>query len=139
MSASWRLIEGRCGWLDALGGFRFWYVGDQSSLQGNQAAINDASTTLVNDFAQQLATSHSDLTALIRQNLNLDSLRGLNPPLPVPPLAAREPDKIRNAVQEIIQSQEVELAAAIRTNAQARVNQLKSGIATQVASSLTGA
>jgi outer membrane autotransporter protein len=139
LAASWRFIEGPRGWLDALGGFRFWYVGDQSSLQANQTAINNASTTLVNDFAQQLATSHSDLTALIRQNLNLDSLRGLNPPLPVPPLAAREPDKIRNAVQEIIQSQEAELAAAIRTNAQARVNQLKSGIATQVANSLTSA
>jgi hypothetical protein len=139
LAASWRLIEGPRGWLDALGGFRFWYIGSQSSLQADQAAINDASTTLVNDFAKQLATSHSDLTTLIRQNLNLDSLRGLNPPLPVPPLAAREPDKIRNAVQEIIQSQEAELAAAIRTNAQVRVNQLKSGIATQVANSLTSA
>jgi outer membrane autotransporter protein len=139
LAARWRLIEGPHGWLDALGGFRFWYVGDQTSLQANQTAINNASTTLVNDFAQQLATSHSDLTALIRQTLNLDSLRGLNPPLPVPPLAAREPGKIRNAVQQIIQSEEAELAAAIRTNAQARVNQLKSSIATRVANSLTRA
>jgi hypothetical protein len=139
LAAGWRLIDGPRGWLDALGGFRFWYIGTQSSLQANQTAINNASTTLVNDFAEQLATSHSDLTALIRQNLNLDALRGLNPPLPVPPLAAREPDKIRNAVQQIVQSQEAELAAAIRTNAQARVNQLKNTIATGVANSLTRA
>jgi hypothetical protein len=139
LAAGWRLIEGRHGWLDALGGFRFWYVGSQSSLQANQAAIDEASTNLVNLFAEQLTTPSSNLRNLIQENLNLNALNGRSPSLPVPPLADREPGKIRNAIQEIIQSQEPELVAAIRTNAQARVNQLKSGIATQVANSLTSA
>jgi hypothetical protein len=92
----------------------------------------------VDKFAEQLATPHSDLRGLILQNLNLKSLSGQNLPLPVPPLAAREPEKIRDAIQEIVQSQEPELVAAIRTNAQARINQLKSAIASQVANRLSG-
>jgi outer membrane autotransporter protein len=137
LAAGWRIIDGPHGWLDALGGFRFWYVGSQSTLQANQAAINNSSTMLVNQFAEQLTTPISNLRNLIQQNLNLDALKGRNPPLPVPPLADREADKIRNSVQAIIQSQESELAAAIRTNAQARVNQLKSALASQVANFLT--
>jgi outer membrane autotransporter protein len=137
--AGWRLIDGPHGWLNALGGFRFWYVGDQSSLQANQAAIDNASTMLVNDFAEQLATPVSNLRNLIQQNLNLNALKGRNPPLPVPPLANGEADKIRNAVQALIQSQEPALVAAIRTNAQARVNQLKSALAGQVANFLNRA
>src|SRR5271157_3776931 len=139
LGAGWRLIEGPHGWVDALGGFRFWYVGSQSSLQANQAAIDNASTMLVNQFAEQLTTPNSNLRNLINQNLNLDALKGRNPPLPVPPLADREADKIRNAVQTIIQSQEPELVAAIRTNAQARVDELKSALAGQVASFLNRA
>ena len=138
LAASWRLIEGPHGWLDALGGFRFWYIGSQTGLQANQEAINNASTLLVDKFAEQLATPHSDLRSLILENLNLKSLGEVNPPLPVPPLAAREPEKIRNAIQDIIQSQEPELVAAIRTNAQARLDQLKNALATRVANRLTG-
>jgi hypothetical protein len=91
----------------------------------------------VNDFAQQLATPNSDLRTLIRQNLDLSALKGVNPPLPVPPLFGREPDKIRNAVQQIIQSKQPKLAAAVRTGAQAQVNQLKAQLASQVAARLT--
>jgi hypothetical protein len=136
LAASWRLIEGPHGWLDALGGFRFFYIGDQTSLQANQDAINEASTLLVDRVAQQLATSQPDLRGLIRETLNLKSLGGLHPPLPVPPLAADKVETIRNAVQDLIQSEESELAAAIRTNAQARVNELKGEIATRVANRL---
>ena len=138
LAAGWRLIDGPHGWLDALGGFRFWYVGSQSSLQANQVAIDNASTRLVNQFAEQLTTPNSNLRNLIQQNLNLNALEGRNPPLPVPPLAHRQADKIRNGVQALIQSQEPELVAAIRTNAQGRVNQLKSALAGRVANFLTG-
>ncbi|MBV8351953.1 MAG: hypothetical protein JOZ21_06730, partial [Verrucomicrobia bacterium] len=47
-------------------------------------------------------------------------------------------DKIRNAVQDLIQSQESALVAAIRTNAQAQVNQLKSALSSRVADFLIG-
>jgi outer membrane autotransporter protein len=138
LAAGWRLIEGRHGWLDALGGFRFWYVGSQSSLQANQAAIDEASTNLVNLFAERLTTPNSNLRNLILQTLNLDALQGHSPSLPVPPLADREPDKIRNAVQALIQSQEPGLVAAIRTKAQAQITQLKTALASRIADYLTG-
>jgi len=139
LAVSWRLIEGPHGWLDLLGGFRYFYVGNQNTLQANQQAINESSTRLVDQFAQQLATPNSDLRTLIRQNLDLGALKGLNPPLPVPPLAGRQPDKIRNAIQQLIQNERPELAAAIRVGAQARVDQLKAQLATQVAGRLTKA
>ena len=53
------------------------------------------------------------------------------------PIAGQEPGKIRDAVQQLIANQDSELAAAIRTGAQARANQLKAQLAGQVANKLT--
>src|ERR1700674_1360007 len=124
---SWRVLEGSRGWLDLLGGFRYTYLGQQLGLQANNVAIGAASTQLVDQFAQQLTTPGSDLRTLVQQNIvdKLTSLNGHNPSLPVAPIAGTEPGKIRDAVQQLIQSQEPELAAAIRAAAQARVDQLK--------------
>jgi hypothetical protein len=137
--ASYRLIEGPRGWLDLLAGFRYTYLGEQVGLQANNLAINTASTQLVDQFAQQLATPNSDLRTLIQQNIvdKLTSLNGRNLPLPVAPIASQEPGKIRDAVQQLIQSQKPELAAAIRAGAQARVNQLKTQLTNQVANRVT--
>jgi len=106
--ASYRLIEGPRGWLDLLGGFRYTYLGEQVGLQANNMAINTASTQLADQFAQQLATPNSDLRTLIQQNIvdQLTSLKGRNPTLPVGPIAGQEPGKIRDLVQQLIQSQQ---------------------------------
>jgi hypothetical protein len=53
------------------------------------------------------------------------------------PIADQEPSKIRDAVQQLIQSQQPELLAAIRMGAQARANQLKAELASEVATSVT--
>ena len=50
--ASYRLIQGPCGWLDVLAGFRSTYIGQQAGLNGNEPAIDAASTQLVDDFAR---------------------------------------------------------------------------------------
>src|SRR5580704_2396697 len=136
---SYRLIEGPRGWLDLLGGFRFTYLGQQVGLQDNNMAIDAASTQLVDRFAQQLATPNSDLRTLIQQNITdkLGALDGRNPQLPVGPIAADQKGKIRDLVQQLIQSQDPALAAAIRTGAQARVSQLKAQLASQVANTVT--
>jgi hypothetical protein len=96
---SWRVLQGSRGWLDLLGGFRYTYLGEQVGLQANNMAIDAASTQLVDQFAQQLATPNSDLRTLIQQNIvdKLTSLNGHNPPLPVGPIAGQEPAKIRLA------------------------------------------
>ena len=137
---SYRVIEGPRGWLDLLGGFRYTYLGQQTGLQANNMAIDAASTQLVNQFAQQVTTPGSDLRTLIQQNIvnKLTALDGRNPQLPVGPIAADQKGKIRDLIQQLIQSQDSALIAAIRTGAQARVNQLKARLAGQVANSLTG-
>jgi hypothetical protein len=136
---SYRVIEGSRGWLDLLAGFRYTYLGEQVGLQANNIAIDAASTQLVDQFAQQLTTPGSDLRTLIQQNIvdKLTSLNGHNPSLPVAPIAGTEPGKIRDAVQQLIQSQEPELAAAIRAAAQARINQLKAQLTNQIANRVT--
>jgi len=132
---SYRVIEGPRGWLDLLAGFRYTYLGEQVGLQANNMAIDGASTQLVNQFAQQVATPGSDLRTIIQQNIvdKLSALDGSNPKLPVGPIASDQKDIIRDLVQHAIESQEQELAEAIRTGAQARVNQLKAQLSNQVA------
>jgi hypothetical protein len=137
--ASYRVVEGPHGWLDLLAGFRYTYLGEQVGLQANNLAINAASTQLVDQFAQSLTTPGSNLRTLIQQNIvdKLTSLNGQNPALPVTPIAGTEPGKIREVVQQVIQSQEPELVAAIRADVQARINQLKTQLTNQVASRVT--
>jgi hypothetical protein len=139
-SASYRLIEGPCGWLDLLAGFRGTYVGEQAGLNANEPAIDAASTRLVDDFTKQLVTPNSDLRMLVQQHIvnGLTSLEGRHPPLPVGPLFGDQPAKIGALVQALIQSQQPELAAAIRAGAQAKVAQLKAQLASRVANILTG-
>jgi hypothetical protein len=81
----------------------------------------------VNQFAAQISTSASGLRNLVQQDIvdKLNSLNGNRPTLPVAPIAGTEPGKIREVVQQLIQDREAELAAAIRADATARVNQLK--------------
>jgi hypothetical protein len=136
---SYRVIEGPHGWLDLLAGFRYTYIGEQVGLQANNMAIGAASTQLVNQLAQSLTTPGSDLRTLIQQNIvdKLTSLNGQNPSLPVAPIAGTEPGKIRDAVQQLIQSREPELAAAIRADAESRVDQLKAQLTNQVAGRVT--
>ena len=134
------MIEGPHGWLDLLGGFRFTYLGEQVGLQANNMAIDTASTNLVDQFAQQLATPNSDLRNLVQQNIvdKLSSLKGPpNPSLPVGPVAEGQPGKIRDLIQQVIANQEPELVAAIRAGAQAKVNQIKSQLVNQVSAKLT--
>jgi hypothetical protein len=102
-------------------------------------AIGAASTQLANQFTDQLTTPGSGLGALVQQNIvdRLTSLKGNNPPLPVAPIAGQEVGKIREAVQQLIQSRQPELSAAIRAGAQARVNQLKTELTNQIAGRLT--
>ena len=137
--ASYRVIEGPRGWLDLLAGFRYTYLGEQVGLQANNMAINAASTQLVDQFAEQLTTPSSNLRTLIQQNIvnKLSSLNGQNPSLPVAPIASTEPGKIRDAVQQLIQSQEPELIGAIRTGVEARISQLEAQLAGRVANTVT--
>ncbi len=136
--ASYRVIEGPRGWVDLLGGFRYTYLGDAVGLQANNMAIDAASTQLVDQFAQQLATSGSDVRALVQHHIidELGALDGHHPKLPVGPVAESQKGVVAALVEQLLQSQQAELAAAIRTGAQARVNQLKAQLSNTVAKSV---
>ena len=112
---SYRVIERPRGWLDLLAGFKYTYLGEQVGLQANNMAIDGASTQLVNQFAQQVATPGSDLRMLIQHNIvdKLSALDGSNPKLPVGPITSDQKDIIRDLVQQAIESQERELAEAV--------------------------
>jgi hypothetical protein len=136
---SYRVLERPCGWVDLLAGFRYTYLGQQTGLNANELAIDTTSTQLVDDFARQLATPHSDLRMLVQQHIvnGLTSLEGRHPPLPVGPIFGDQPAKIGALVQALIQSQQPELVAAIRAGVQAKVAQLKAQLASRVANILT--
>jgi hypothetical protein len=55
----------------------------------------------------------------------------------VGPIFGDQPAKIGDLVQALIQSQQPELVAAIRTGAQARISQLKAQLASRIASIVT--
>jgi hypothetical protein len=133
---SWRVVQGPRGWLDLLAGFRYTYLGEQVGLQANNLAIDTASTQLVD----QVATPGSNVETVVQHTIvdKLDSLLGRNPTLPVAPIAGGHRETIRDLIQQLVVQQQPQLIAAVRTGAQARVNQLKAQLASQVANSLTG-
>ena len=136
---SYRIVDAPQGWCDILAGFRVTYIGNQMGLQANQANINTASTDLVNGLAQQITTPGSNLNTLLQQTIQsrLGALADSNPGLPVPPLAGRQPGLILNFVRGVIQTRRPELAAAIQSGVQARVNLLKAELANEIATGLT--
>ena len=136
---SYRVIEGSRGWLDLLAGFRYTYLGEQVGLQANNVAIDAASTQLVDNVAQRLTTGATNVGDLIQADIinKLTALDNRNPVLPVAPVAEGLKGTILTAVQQLIQSQEPELVAAIRTEAQARATQLKNQLASQIANTVT--
>jgi outer membrane autotransporter protein len=133
---SWRVVQGPRGWLDLLAGFRYTYLGEQVGLQANNLAIDTASTQLVD----QVATPGSNVETVVQHTIvdKLDSLLGRNPTLPVAPIAGGHRETIRDLIQQLVVQQQPQLIAAVRTGAQARVNQLKAQLASQVANTLTG-
>jgi hypothetical protein len=135
---SYRVLETPHAWLDLITGLRFIYIGSQASFQSNQANVNMTSTQLVNRFAEQATTPGTDINALVRQVVDsqLKALAGSHPPLPVPPLAGREPGEIREALRQLLANARPELIAAIQSNVQARVDQAKAQLTNQVANTL---
>ena len=65
------------------------------------------------------------------------ALNGRSPALPVAPIAGGQKGKIADLLEQLIESQQPGLTAAIRTGAQTRTNELKAQLASQVDNTLT--
>jgi hypothetical protein len=134
---AYRIIDNPRGWLDLLGGFRFTYLGMQTTLSPNVPAIDTASANLVNQFFN--AIKSPNVASLIQQNISggLGSLQRGVSSLPVPPIAGGQSGNITNAVNQILLNQEPQVAAAVRAGVQARINALKAALTNQIANAVT--
>jgi hypothetical protein len=134
---AYRIIDNPRGWLDLLGGFRFTYIGMQTTLSPNVPAIDAASAELVDQFAS--AIKSPNVGAFIQQDISsrLGSLqRGISA-LPVPPIAEGQSGNIRNALNQLLLSQEPQVTAAVRSGIEARINALKTALTNQIATLVT--
>jgi hypothetical protein len=132
---SYRIIQGPKGWLDLRAGFRYTNLDQELTTHSNDQSINAASTQVVNSVAEHIGSA---LQPIIQQIIvdKLGALQDRDPVLPVGPLAGRRPSSIRDLVQEEIQRRLADLAAAVRAGAQARVNQVKAQLSSQIATTL---
>ena len=135
---SYRILETPHAWLDLLAGFRFMYLGSVAGFQSNEANVNATSAELVSRFAREAITPGTDINALVRQVVDsqLKAFEGKNPPLPVPPVGGRVPEDIRRALTDLFAKAQPELIAAIQSNVQARVDQVKTQLTNQVANTM---
>src|SRR5262249_45494222 len=79
------------------------------------------------------------LRTIVDQHITdkLTALEGHNPTIPVGPLASALPGQIRNLAEALLAKAQPQLLAAIQTDAQARVNQLKAQLSGRIANRLT--
>ena len=120
---NWRLIERPCGWLELRAGFRYTNLYNRLGLNPNSAAIERASVRL------------TDAAAAEARSILLDELRGVldgkSPVLPVPPLAADQKERLVELVQKA--RQDPELAAALQSGVQSRIDRAKLSVEKQIA------
>jgi hypothetical protein len=132
---SYRILQGPRGWLDLRAGFRYTNLGQDLTIHPNNQAIDAVSMQAVDQVAQTLGGA---INSIIQNTIldRLTSLQDRNPVLPVGPLAGRLPGNIRDLSGSEIQSRLGDLVTAIRSNIQARVNQIKTQLSDQIATTL---
>jgi hypothetical protein len=125
----WRVIEGKRGYLDVIGGVRYVNLYQKLALQPNAERIDAASVNLVDAVGDRLRTAlgESGLRDVIEQRISaqLAALEGRNPTLPIGPLAGRERTPILDRVRGIIAARSAELSAALREQAQGKTDALR--------------
>jgi hypothetical protein len=127
LSVAWRLIGNERGYLDVLGGVRYWNYYQKVTWHPNDDRINDLSAQLVNTAADQVRTQ------LAQALSGLDLSR---PSLPIAPIGGDRRRPIIDRIQRIIAERQAELAAAIQANAQARVAAIKAQLRDRIARTL---
>jgi hypothetical protein len=125
----WRILEGRRGWLDGYAGVRYLNLYQSLDIKPNRPRIEEASSALVDAVGNRLraALGGGEFRDLIGQNVTsqIADLENFNPPMPAAPIAGREPGRIRDQIQEIIEARKQALAEAIRDRIEAATDELR--------------
>ncbi len=124
---NWRFLSNPRGWLDLLAGFRYINLYNRLGLDAGEGAIQAASERLVNVASDQIKR-------LLEKELG-DALHLRNPPLPVAPLAAELEQKLLKQIQKA--RKDPELAAAVESGDQARIDQAKRKVERKIAKILS--
>ena len=120
---NWRVIDQPWGWLEVRAGCRYTNLYDRLGLSPDSSAIEKASVQLTDASA-----------AAVRRLLSDDLHRvldGKNPVLPLPPLAADQKQKLLDLIQKA--KEDPELAAALQSGVQARIDQAKRNVQRNIA------
>jgi hypothetical protein len=147
----WRLLEGKRGYLDVIGGVRYVNLYQKVALQPDAERITETSTALVDNVGNRLRTrlSESGLRDVIEQQFRtqLAALQGKQPTLPIGPIGDGARTPILDRIRQRIDARKVELAAALqaraqaataalRARAQARLDDIKRDVSREIARSL---
>jgi len=141
IGVSYRVIEGRHGWVDALAGCRYTNLYQRVTLHPDYDAIGNASTQLVDAISQRILQELSDrgigdqLKGLIAQKI-LDRLGELDekyPGVPIGPVGGGDIDRIRDSIQQIVDKLDPALVTAVQAAAQAKTAALKAAAQQRIA------
>jgi len=120
---NWRFIERPWGWLEVRAGCRYTNLYSRLGLNPDSGAIEKASVRLTDAAASEV------------QRILSDGLRGVldgkDPVLPLPPLAADQKQKLLELIQKA--KQDPELAAALQSGVQSRIDLAKHRVANNIA------
>lgn len=134
VGVSYRLVDGPHGWLDAIAGCRYTNLYQQVSLYPDDGAIGDASNNIVNAISQHILEKLGSsglgdkVKSLIAQEVldRLQILAGNHPNFPEGPIAGDVLDRLKDEIKDIINKIDPDLKAAIIAEAQAKTAALKS-------------
>jgi len=140
LALSYRLVEGKRGWLDVFAGARYTNLYQAVGLHPDAGAIQTASENLVDTVVGRIsAGAKAQIGALVQQQISnkLDSLSEPNPTLPQGPIA----DALRNIVSQkvytLIQQRLAALQSAILSRVPSQVAAAKAKLSSEIANVVT--